>query len=68
MTATTTQNKRKLTKKEAKEVTVFKQALKYLNSPYWGGKPCSEIVLGCPNCQMEILKSLIEEHIALIEY
>ena len=68
MTAFTTPIKRKLTKKEAIELKVFKRALRYLKAPYWGGTPCKDFLPSCPNCRHFQLIGFIEEYIMSLEF
>lgn len=68
MVATTVKTKRKLSKGEQAERKVFKKALWYLSSPRWVGESCVDFEWGCPNCELTLLKGLLNNYIATIEF
>lgn len=59
--------KRKLSKREAKTLKVFKQALKHLETEF-GGRMCKDFMPSCPNCQHFQLVGFLKEYVCNLEY
>ena len=67
MAATTIPKKNKLSPKEKREIAIAKKFL-YIITHDWGEQTCKDYAPSCPACQHHLLKGMIRDWIATMEY